>query len=95
MGRKRLVSLVIATAVLGVTILPAVASSGGGHHGHPHKRYADTVFLNGKVLLYEKRDRWASARRGRRRRDHVRRQGPGGAEAHRRRDRRRSTCTGG
>ena len=38
----------------------AAAEAHEGRHGH-HQRHADTVFVDGKVLLYGKHDRWASA----------------------------------
>ena len=63
MARKRLFGLAIALTLLGVSLLPAAASSGAGKHGngHHHKSWADTVYVNGKILLYEKHDRWARA----------------------------------
>jgi len=58
MSWVRALVLAVALAVLGGMSIP-VAASAGRHHHYP--RHADTVFLDGKVLLYEKRDRWASA----------------------------------
>lgn len=55
MDRMRSLALVVAVTLLSVASHPAVASSGHG------PRHADTVFVNGKVLLYKKRDRWARA----------------------------------
>ena len=49
-------SLVLAVALV---LLVPVAASAGRHHHHP--RHADTAFIDGKVLLYDQRDRWASA----------------------------------
>jgi predicted amidohydrolase YtcJ len=59
MARRRLVGLAISGFLLGGLLVPGAAGA-GRHHGH-HQRHADTVFVNGAVLLYGKHERWARA----------------------------------
>ena len=58
MTRRWLVTVTF-TALLAASSVAAAQAHERGH-GH-HKRHADTVLVGGKVLLYGKHDRWASA----------------------------------
>ncbi len=58
MARRWLVTLTCVGTLVAAIAVPAEAHK---RHGHHHKRSADTVFVGGKVLLYGKHDRWASA----------------------------------